>query len=223
MLEGQIAALTSGMLGATDAIALLNALEKSPLHSTRLGSYLLYADKNLPTFSARNRIAPNDIVRLTLVRKLIKKNDHRLISRTANGQHYFNPSLVNATELTNLLDSLRDEGYESAERDKANILALYEKTFKHASFTDGPGGFLNTRVWVVFIGILFPNCFWQYRVPFGMRWMRVHHNLCKRNLPGITIRSATAWAGLSHQASTALFHKIRIRILPVGAEHNNLG
>ena len=141
MLEGQIAALTSGMLSATDALALLNALEKSPLYSTRLGSYLLYADKILPTFSARNRIAPNDIVRLTLVRKLIKKSDHRLVSRTANGQHYFNPSLVNATELTNLLDTLRDEGYKSAECDKAVILALYEKTFKHASFTGRSGRF----------------------------------------------------------------------------------
>lgn len=141
MLEGQIAALTSGILGATDALALLNALERSPLYSTRQGSYLLYADKNLPTFSARNRIAPNDVVRLTLVRKLIKKGDHRLIARTSNGQHYFNPSLVNAAELTNLLDMLRDEGYKSAERDKANILALYEKTFKHASFTGRSGRF----------------------------------------------------------------------------------
>ena len=141
MLEGQIAALTSGMLGATDALALLNALEKSPLYSTRLGSYLLYADKNLPTFGARNRIVPNDIVRLTLVRKLIKKNDHRLIARTANGQHYFNPSLVNASELTNLLDVLREEGYKSADRDRANILALYEKTFRHASFTGRSGRF----------------------------------------------------------------------------------
>ena len=223
MLEGQIAALTSGMLGAADALALLNALEKSPLYSTRLGSYLLYADKNLPTFSARNRIAPNDIVRLTLVRKLIKKNDQRLIARTANGQHYFSPSLVNASELTNLLDLLREEGYESADRDRANILALYEKRSGMHPSRAGPDGSLSTKAWVVFTGILFPNCFWQYRVPSGMLWMQMHRIPCKRSLPGITIKSAIVWAELSHRASTALFRKIHIRILQVGAEHNNLG
>ncbi|MCY4673901.1 MAG: hypothetical protein OXD43_09110 [Bacteroidetes bacterium] len=141
MLEGQIAALASGILSSTDALALLNALRRSPLYSTRQGSYLLYADGNLPSFSARNHIAPNDVVRLTLARKLIKQGDHRLIARTATGQHYFNPSLVNATELANLLDSLRDEGYKAAEHDKAHILALYEKNFKHASFTGRSGRF----------------------------------------------------------------------------------
>ena len=135
MLEGQVAALASGNLTTQNAVILLNALRDSTLYSNRQESYLLYADKKLPKFSQRNHISPNDVVRLSLVRKMIQNEDTRLINRNSSGQCYFNPSLVNAKELKNLLDTLEKEGYKVTSDHRAQILALYEKIFKHASFT----------------------------------------------------------------------------------------
>ena len=141
MLEGQVATLASGSLNTQDALNLLNALRDSSLYSNRHGSYLLYADKKLPKFGLRNHIPPNDIVRLSLVRKLIQNEDNRLINRSATGQYYFNPALVNATELKNLIKTLQNEGYKVTDSGRSQILALYEKTFKHASFTGRSGRF----------------------------------------------------------------------------------
>ena len=141
MLEGQVAALASDSLTTQQALTLLNELKKSTLYSHRHGSYLLYEEKKLPKFSQRNYISPNDIVRLSLVRKLIKEGDHRLITRSVAGQYYFNPDLVNATSLEILLDILQDEGYKAVPKERDSVLALYEKTFQHASFTGRSGRF----------------------------------------------------------------------------------
>ncbi len=141
MLEGQIAALDSNSLTTREAVNLLNALRNSSLYSNRHSSYLLYPEKKLPKFSLRNHISPNDIVRLSLVRKLIQNEDHRLISRSATGQYYFNPAMVNAVEVGNLLDILQNEGYKVTADNRSQILTLYEKIFKHASFTGRSGRF----------------------------------------------------------------------------------
>ena len=140
MLEGQVAALASNSLDCQDSLTLLNTLKKSPLYSNQLGSYLLYADKKLSKFSQRNHISANDIVRLSVVRKLIKRGDRRLISRSPSGHYFFNPELVNRPRLENLLDALEEEGFVTP-KDQTNILALYEKTFHHASFTGRSGRF----------------------------------------------------------------------------------
>ncbi len=141
MLEGQVAALSSGNLDTQDALTLLNALRDSALYSKQLGSYLLYPNKKLPRFSQRNQIAPNDVVRLSVVRGLIKRGDHRLIARSTNGPYYFNPALVNATKLDELLNNLESEGTKVAKQDRSQLMALYEKTFHHASFTGRSGRF----------------------------------------------------------------------------------
>ena len=168
MLEGQIAALSSDNLSTQEALKLLNALRASPLYSNHHGSYLLYADKKLPKFSQRNHISPNDIVRISLVRKLMKNEDDRLIARNAKGQYYFSPNLVNVAKLENLLDILQEEGYKTVAHDRAPILALYEKTFKHTSFTGRSGRFfkyegLGCIYWHIVSKLLLAvqNAFWK--------------------------------------------------------------
>ena len=141
MLEGQVAALGSGSLSTREALKLLDALKNSQLYSNQHGSYLLYPNQKLPRFSQRNQIAPNDVVRISLVRKLVKNDDHRLIARNTKGQYYFNPDLVNAASLENVLTTLQQEGYKVASSDRDQLLALYEKTFRHTSFTGRSGRF----------------------------------------------------------------------------------
>jgi len=141
MLEGQVAALASDKLRTAEAIRLLGALKFSPLFSQQQGTYLLYADKKLPKFSQRNQIAPNDLVRLSVVRKLINRGDLRLIRRGSTGQFHFHPDLVNSSVLKHTLETLISEGIKISDQDQSCILSLYEKTFQHASFTGRSGPF----------------------------------------------------------------------------------
>ena len=141
MLEGQVAALASDSLSTQDAVILLNALRDSSLYSDRQGSYLLYANKKLPRFSQRNHISPNDIVRISLVRKMLQNGDQRLIRRSTSGQYFFHPALKNAVKMETMLDTLEQEGYKVTETNRSRILDLYEKIFNHASFTGRSGRF----------------------------------------------------------------------------------
>ncbi|MXX96871.1 MAG: hypothetical protein F4065_04445 [Rhodothermaceae bacterium] len=194
MLEGQVAALASGSLNTQDALNLLNALRNSPLYNNRHGSYLLYSDKKLPKFSLRNHISPNDVVRLSLVRKLIQNEDNRLISRNATGQYYFNPALVNAVELDNLMETLQNEGYKVTADSRSQILALYEKTFKHASFTGRSGRFfkyegLGCVYWHIISKLLLAvqGTFWKAvdtNAPAGSRKALARHYYEIRNSLG---------------------------------------
>ncbi len=141
MLEGQVAALASDNLCTSEAIQLLSALRGSPLYSQLQGAYLLYADKTLPSFSQRNQMTTNDLVRLPVVRKLIHQGDLRLMKRSPSGQFHFNPDIVNRPVLEDTLDMLISEGTKISDRDRFRILALYEKTFNHSSFTGRSGRF----------------------------------------------------------------------------------
>ena len=141
MLEGQVAALGSHSLTTPQVITLLSALKESPLYSQHHGSYLLYPDQRLPNFSERNQIPPNDVVRISFIRKLAKNGDKRLITRSSSGYFHFSPDLINASALEKTLVVLQNEGYKITDENRSRILALYEKTFQHASFTGRSGRF----------------------------------------------------------------------------------
>ena len=56
MLEGQVAALSSGRLSAEQSLALLQALRGSSLFRNDQYSYLLYPDRPLPRFLEKNNV-----------------------------------------------------------------------------------------------------------------------------------------------------------------------
>ncbi len=56
MLEGQMAVLSSGALGARESAALLDALRNSLLYRADQNSYVLYPDRKLPGFFEKNNI-----------------------------------------------------------------------------------------------------------------------------------------------------------------------
>ena len=134
MLEGQVAALESGLLTAEDAAQLLSTLPSNGL--TSKNGYLLYPDKRSRSFVTKHRINPNNVVRCSLVRKLIAKKDERLMSRASAGEYYFNASLVNEKHLAALLDELADNGYAKAvERDRERILEIYRELYRHDTYS----------------------------------------------------------------------------------------
>jgi len=59
MLEGQVAALSSGKINPKQAVALLDSLKNSELYRKDQLSYILYPAKKLPGFLEKNIIAKN--------------------------------------------------------------------------------------------------------------------------------------------------------------------
>jgi hypothetical protein len=54
MLEGQVAALSSGLLDARESLALLESLRASRLYQPSTHSYILYPDRDMPGFLEKN-------------------------------------------------------------------------------------------------------------------------------------------------------------------------
>ncbi len=118
MLEGQVAVLSAGCLSSTDVVAMLKALRNSDLYRADQQSYMLYADRDLPTFLERNTFASAPL------------DDPSLFVRDAKGDVHFQADLSNARDVEERLDRLGVKG-----TDRAAVLALWESVFQHRSFT----------------------------------------------------------------------------------------
>ncbi len=136
MLEGQVAVLSSGTLGAAECADLLQALRRSPLYREDQSSYLLYPDRRLPGFFARNVLPAEAAARSPLLLAMIESGDTRIVVRDVNGQLHFDADLRNASVLARRLGEI---GVPAEEVER--ILDLYESVFDHRSFTGRSGSF----------------------------------------------------------------------------------
>lgn len=135
MLEGQVAALESSLLTPQEAVTLLDALKSSALWSKTQQSFLLYPDQAPKRFISLNRIGANQLVRCSLVRKLLAAGDRRLINRSPSGDYFFHHALINERRLVNLLNELERSGFAKAvARDRDRILCLYRELFGQDEF-----------------------------------------------------------------------------------------
>ncbi|MBK9121565.1 MAG: hypothetical protein IPM16_00390 [Chloroflexi bacterium] len=143
MLEGQVAVMSSGVLPPEDAVALLHQLRRSPMYREDQHSYILYPDRELPGFMAKNAFDAESVAGLTLVQTLIDRNDPRLITRDSAGAYHFGGDLRNARDLGTLLTTLAADPtlttLVAAESDR--IHALFEHVFNHDTFTGRSGSF----------------------------------------------------------------------------------
>ena len=140
MLEGQVAVLSSGLLSADEVIGLLTALRHSPLYRADQHSYLLYPDRQLPAFLARN-VLPDDAAACPLFRDLLAAGDTRLVRRDAEGRVRFHPDLGNAEALDVVLAKLAADPRwtDAVQAHTAQVKAAYETVFSHRFFTGRSG------------------------------------------------------------------------------------
>jgi len=124
MLEGQVAVLSSGKLGAVESLDVLEALRASSLYRPDQHSYILYPNRKLQDFMEKNCIPD------------VKDADPRIVSRDCNGVFHFNPEFRNAAVLDAALQQMN---CPEAERQK--WLDTYEQVFDHRSFTGRSGTF----------------------------------------------------------------------------------
>lgn len=137
MLEGQVAAISSGALSGQQCCDALDALRASALYTADRDSYLLYPNRRRPAFLEKNRLPTGGFERSKLLQLLNSQQRHELTSVNVEGVHHFNPAFMNVDELHQCLDRLSKDSEltELVESERSLIAAIYEETFVHRQFT----------------------------------------------------------------------------------------
>lgn len=135
MLEGQVAVLGSGLLDSAQSLELLAALRDSQLYRADQNTYVLYPDKELPGFLDKNVVPESWREDITA---LLADPHRRVVRADQAGALHFAPGIKNAAVLAERLAEISAAGIEF---DLARVLAAYEDTFQHASFTGRSGTF----------------------------------------------------------------------------------
>lgn len=142
MLEGQVAVLSCGLLGAGEVADLLDALRASALYRADQNSYILYPDRELPHFLDKNLVSDKEAASSGLLAAMLERGDTRIVARDIGGGIHFHPAFRNAAYLGEVLAALGESDYGSlVADDRARVLDIYEAVFEHASFTGRSGTF----------------------------------------------------------------------------------
>jgi hypothetical protein len=139
MLEGQVAALCTAAVSDEVACELLDALRESPLYRADQRSYLLYPDRALPGFLAKNVIPEAALAAAPALARLLEAGDGAVIVRDAAGRLRFQAGLVNAAACARALDEARARGAALEAADVAAVQGVYEAVFRHRAFTGRSG------------------------------------------------------------------------------------
>ncbi len=143
MLEGQVAILSSGMLDGAESLLLLETMRQGPLYRADQHSYILYPDRELKNFVAKNTLSARQVEGLSLVRELQAAGDKSLFVRDENGDYHFASSFRNIRDVRDTLKTLKAQKRYSAFnwQDAERIEELFEETFRHNQFTGRSGTF----------------------------------------------------------------------------------
>ncbi len=142
MLEGQVAVLSSGYLSSKEALAVLDALKSSKLFRADQYSYILYPNKDLPGFIAKNNIPSKRVAKSKLLKQLVKAGNTQIIEQDVKGQYHFNGNFRNANDLKVQLDQLANSEHGAVvKKDSDLVLQIFEEVFNHKAFTGRSGTF----------------------------------------------------------------------------------
>lgn len=139
MLEGQVAALSSGTLSPGEALELLRSLYVSDLYREDIDTFMLYPDRDLPGFLGKNIIQQADIETIPLLQRHIQNQIESIIYVDPEGNIRFNSDLTTLNELSGKLESLDDETDRLDDKEKERVLILYKKVFDHQAYTGRSG------------------------------------------------------------------------------------
>ena len=142
MLEGQVAVLSSGYLTSKEALNVLDGLKASALFRKDQYSYILYPNKELPTFIEKNIISEETVLKSEFLTALVAQNNLNIIEKDCFGEYHFNGNFKNAADLEIALDDLAKTSFASqATKDRKFVLQAFEEVFNHKAFTGRSGTF----------------------------------------------------------------------------------
>ncbi len=142
MLEGQVSVLSAKYLTPEEMLSVLDAMKASRLFRQDQYSYLLYPNKELKGFMARNTIPAEALQKIPLAQALLKNANAQIVYQDINGAYHFNGNFKNAKDLQIALENLSDSSYSALIADDTNrFLELFEQVFNHKAFTGRSGTF----------------------------------------------------------------------------------
>jgi hypothetical protein len=139
MLEGQVAALSSGAIAPQAAAALVESLFASDIYRADQHSFMLYPDRPVPGFLEKNRIPEGGVEAIALLRRMIAAGDERIVARDPDGCYRFNADFTNVGDLDAELDALSGLYGDDVAASRGPLRALYEQLFRHREFTGRSG------------------------------------------------------------------------------------
>ncbi len=140
MLEGQVAVLSSGAIAPESAAELLEKLFDSEVFRSDQNSFLLYPDRELPSFLEKSVIPSVKVDALPGFQDFLAQGKQQIITRDARGTYRFKAEMHNVDDLNTALDLLQeDEGIEVGTL-RESLCELYEEVFNHKAFTGRSGG-----------------------------------------------------------------------------------
>ena len=141
MLEGQVAALSSGVLSSEEVLAIVDALYTSPLYRPDQNSFILYPARELPGFLEKNAISESDVDANPLLLALLDAGDTTVVERDSLGTCRFAPSVASTAGLAGALDQLsaQPQWTELVAAHRAAVDDTFEKVFQHRRFTGRSG------------------------------------------------------------------------------------
>jgi hypothetical protein len=140
MLEGQVAVLSSGAISAQGSASILNALFDSDIYRSDLKTFMLYPDRRLPGFLARNLIPDERVKAIPLLERMLAQGDGSIIVRDRDGNYRFNSEFTNVGDLNRQLESLVPRYGDEIKTSGGLLRSLYEQVFNHRAFTGRSGG-----------------------------------------------------------------------------------
>ncbi|MGF1508422.1 MAG: hypothetical protein ACFB9M_02855 [Myxococcota bacterium] len=139
MLEGQVAALSSGALDVEESIAVVEALFASDIYRADQESFMLYPDRALPSFLEKNTISAEQFRSIPFLEQLRQDDNEAIVVQDANGSYRFNADLSNASDLRHALERLTHRYGDEITAAREPIERLYEAVFNHRAFTGRSG------------------------------------------------------------------------------------
>ena len=139
MLEGQVAALSAGSIAPEEAVTVMEALFESDVYRPDQHTFMLYPDRPLPGFLAKNRISDEQIDAIPLLQRMLAADDDRIVVRDVEGCCRFNADFTNVGDLNAQLSSLTEAYGNEIETAREPLRALFEAVFDHKSFTGRSG------------------------------------------------------------------------------------
>ena len=135
MLEGQVAVLSSGYLGASESLELLDALGSSRIYRSDQNSYVLYPYRKLQPFAEKNFIPAALVQDSEWMKNQLASSRGDFIEQDVNGGVHFNGGFRNAQELRGALQ--QEPGITPGEID--TLCLAFEDLFEHRQFTGRSG------------------------------------------------------------------------------------
>jgi hypothetical protein len=140
MLEGQVAALSSGALKPKEVVSVVEALFASDVYRADQKTFMLYPDRKLPSFLEKNCVCSTTVKGNALLQEMLTEHDERIILQDVDGEYRFNAQLTNSNVLGEQLAEIKGQYPSIEQSDIETIFALYEQTFNHQAFTGRSGG-----------------------------------------------------------------------------------